>query len=282
MATYTNKRGLPEPIRWAVENSDYGHNGDISVTSLIDSVRVRQLTKQHDHEIEIDVADCTAQLIGSGVHYVLEKVASAHPGEYEAERRLYAEVLGWQITGQIDLYHLPTKTVSDYKITSVWSVLDGPKREWINQLNCYAWLERMNGREVEALEIVALLKGWDRRKAQQDITYPQHDMVVLPVPLWTAGEASQYVMGRVAAHQLADIPGATLEVCTPEERWERPAKFAAKKKGAKRATRLFDAQGEAESYAEYHGLEVEHRPGENVRCETYCDVRQWCDFGSNL
>jgi hypothetical protein len=68
--------------------------------------------------------------------------------------------------------------------------------------------------------------------------------------------------------------------CAPEERWERPPKFAVMKSGAKRAARLFDRQDDAKLFAEAkgEGHRVEHRKGESVKCSSYCLCKRFCNF----
>ena len=56
-------------------------------------------------------------------------------------------------------------TVLDYKCTSVWSIIYG-KKELHNQLNFYAWLvEQSKEIEVNRLQIVAVLRDWQRTNA---------------------------------------------------------------------------------------------------------------------
>ena len=70
-----------------------------------------------------------------------------------------------------------------------------------------------------------------------------------------------------------------ISVCTPEECWQRAAKWAATKKIGGRATKLFDTKDAAEAFAASKGLAVEYRPCARVRCEDYCEARNVCpDF----
>ena len=95
-----------------------------------------------------------------------------------SEERLFCDEKGWTISGAIDLQEIheengfATVTVSDYKVTSVWSVIYG-KEEWVNQLNCYAWLVRQaKGLSVTKLRIIAILRDWQRRRAEESGDYP--------------------------------------------------------------------------------------------------------------
>jgi hypothetical protein len=94
------------------------------------------------------------------------------------------------------------------------------------------------------------------------------------VPLWSNEVAENFLFERVRLHLKAEA-GEDLP-CTPEERWERPTRFAVMKQGQKRAVRVFDTCGEAEGHVTKGGLYVEERPGSSVRCESYCRVSSFC------
>lgn len=69
--TITNKRNLPVPLVNAVSHSDHVMIGDISVTSLIDSPRLRVLKKLMP-EREEDASDRMWMLYGSAIHNILQ------------------------------------------------------------------------------------------------------------------------------------------------------------------------------------------------------------------
>jgi hypothetical protein len=61
---------------------------------------------------------------------------------------MYATIGGWRISGQTDSISLADGTLKDYKVTSAWTVMNAlkdEKPEWVQQLNCYAWLAEENG-----------------------------------------------------------------------------------------------------------------------------------------
>ena len=66
--------------------------------------------------------------------------------------------------------------------------------------------------------------------------------------------------------------------CSDEERWKRGEAWAVKKKGNKRAQRVFDNEASAgEFMKDKENLEIEHREGEYVRCKgDYCGVANFC------
>jgi hypothetical protein len=142
MATITNVHGLPEALVRAVTNDPYVGGGDISVTKLIDSPQIRTLTAKHRDHITTDVSERIWSLLGQGVHTVLERAALRAEGMV-AEQRLFADVLGWSLSGQFDVMALETGVLSDYKVTTVYKLknIDG----WTQQLNLLRWLAHQNG-----------------------------------------------------------------------------------------------------------------------------------------
>ena len=75
-------------------------------------------------------------------------------------------------------------------------------------------------------------------------------------------------------------------MCSEVERWSRPPKWAVKVKGQKRAKRVLDNESDALAWiwnnpSKAKPLEVEYRQGEDVRCESYCPVKQFCNKGES-
>jgi len=277
----TNKLNLPDPIVQAVKNDLYSQDGDISVTGLIQPPRIWQLTKRHSDHIQEDVADRIWALLGSNVHYILERVNSRNALQ---EERLSAEVEGWKVIGQADLYQ--DGTVTDWKITSVWAVMNGVKPEWTAQLNCYGFLMEYTGFSVSRLQVIAILRDWSKFGGQRSHSYPDKQVVQMPVPLWSYEKAKKYLRERVNLHQKAEaLPDEALPLCTSKERWERPTTYAVKVKGQKRAKRVLNTMEEATKWVQEHigkykgkSLEIDTRPGESVRCLHYCSCNMFCDY----
>jgi hypothetical protein len=280
----TNQHNLPEVVFNALTFSDYT-KGDslLSVTQLIDSPRVSQLQRQHDDEIEQDAVDFLWSRFGTSVHQMFE--AAVHGADCISEERLFAEVNGWKISGAIDLQHLTHDGViiSDYKVTSVWSVIND-KQEWHKQLNCYAWMVRHAKQlPVKQLRIIAILRDWSRRKAQEGGNYPDSPIQMITIPMWSESDQDNYVQERVALHQEADFEFATggeLPKCDAHERWDKPTVFAVQKKGRVRAIKLHTVEDDAVAHAESLGTGhfVDKRTGESTRClQNWCRVNEWCE-----
>lgn len=279
----TNESGLPEPVYQALIRNDYSRgNSNRSVTQLIDAPRVRILRKEHNEDITEDASDMVWAVLGTAVHKMFEE---QDVDGHVIEERLYAEVDNWVISGAIDLQRDEgdgTVTLLDYKCTSVWSVIYG-KIEWEQQLNFYAWLVRDSKQQsVSALKIIAVLRDWQRTKAEHDSSYPQAPIVAVDIKLWSEEEQDAYVRERVRLHQNAEfarLTGGDLPPCSDKERWKKNDVYALKKKGGKRAVKLFDSMEEAEA-ALQEGQEIEQRLGAFTRCDAdWCRVARFCDQG---
>lgn len=273
---------LPQPLVAAVLNDPYEDGGaDISVTRLIAPPRQVALAVQHRGTITEDPADRIWSLIGQSVHTILERANV----DGISEKRLATTCRGWKVSGSFDHLALePDLTLSDYKVTSVWSVKESlkgaPKPEWEQQLNLLAYLARVAGYDVQRLQIVAIMRDWRKNeRLRYGAEYPERQVAVLPIRAWSAAERREFLDERVAIHQAAR---KTLPECTPTERWERSPQWAAMKAGRKSAVKLFTDRALAEAFVESafevkrERLTLEHRPGENVRCASYCPVAGVC------
>lgn len=278
----TNKFNLPETFLSFARDGKYDKGqSDISITTLIDAPRVNILKQQRTDDIEADVSDMIWPLFGTAVHHMLESAAPA--GNVTMEERLFVNINNWVVSGQIDHQeeHGGMVYISDYKVTSVWSVIYG-KEDWVRQLNCYAHMVRLaKGRDVGGVRIIAILRDWQRREAQFKPDYPQSPVAVVEIPLWDAAKAQAYMEERVHLHQDAQMIWDTREAvveCSDEERWTKPDTWAVMKAGAKRATKVFDNEADAKAHADSlgRGYGMVKRPGGRTRCEQYCSVSEFC------
>jgi len=288
----TNRFNLPDAFYNFARNDKYSKGkADISVTTLIDSPRVRLMRDKYYDQLETDASDMIWALFGTAVHHVLE--SANDPSHVTMEERLYAEVAGWTLSGALDHQEVlsdGTVQITDYKVTSVWSVILG-KEEWVKQQNCYAWLvENSNNgtnrhKKVSSLRICAVLRDWQRKKAEFDKEYPQSPVVIVDLPLWSEEQRDQYIFDGVTLHQEAQVEYDLYDrmpMCSSEEQWAKPSKWAVMKKGAKRAVKLFDSDEEAKAFIEQQDgkdkMEIEFRRGERTRCEgNYCSVAEFCE-----
>ena len=267
--TITNKYGLPEALVRAVANDPYVGGGDISTTKLIDSPQRRALWLAHQDDIVEDVSERIWALLGQAVHHILERAGNDEGCEMLIEERLFADVFGWRISGQLDRLNLTTRTLSDYKVTTIFKAKGDDS--WTRQLNVLRWLAYKNGIRVDHLEIIAIFRDYRPSEAERTLDYPELNVQRIEVPVWPLDEAEDYVRTRVLLHQGA-MAGDLGVSCADDERWYTGDKWALKKPRAKRALRLLDAPPAIVP----DGLVLEHRPGRFRRCEKYCEVVKWC------
>ena len=290
----TNKYNIPKPIELAISNSSYNLGdkpSDISCTRLIDSPCIRILSKLYDPDIEEDVSDMIWALIGTSIHYIIER-AGAYTENYEKEKRVYMYCQGWTISGQFDLYDKTDKILYDFKIASVWEAINGVKQSRINQLNVLASLMQANGYEIKGISVIYIFRDWIKVKAGKD-NYPEKQVMVLPLDLLSREERWEYIKERVRLHQNAQkdldnylINGADDKLlhttpCSQEERWQDDLKFAIMKKGRKSALRLVDTMEQAEIFiknAGYNDTYIEERKSVPRRCLEYCPVAKYCKW----
>lgn len=263
---------------------DTYHRGDchISVTQLIDAPRIKILKEKYADRLVVDVADSLWSLVGKALHHIAEGGAD---DSHLAEERLFADVLGWRLSGGIDLQKHGGNSVGvrDYKFTSVWAALAN-KPEWERQLNIYSWLAHVNkGWITQDLEITALLRDWSRIDAKRDRNYPQAPIMVVPITLWSVEEQRAYVEERIRLHQdtwRREEWEEELPHCTDAEMWAKPTRWALVKRGAGRASAVFDTKAEAEGWLSGREIvlyDVIERPGERTRCSAFCSVSDYCD-----
>lgn len=268
----TNNFNLPEPLVRAITNDNYNKGGaDYSVTELVKPPRIAALERLHWENLEEDASDRLWLLMGKAGHEVLRKSSAGGI----VEERCVVELDGKKVSGQLD-YAIELKAIWDYKFTSVYAVKDGVKPEWEQQLNCYKYMAEQYGVVVNELKIIAIFRDWSVNEARRNPEFPQSQVQVLPVRIWAKDAVEFWMRRRIKLHEEASK--GVLPMCTPEEVWERPEKFAVMKKGAVRATKLHEVMDEAWKDATGRGTAytVERRPAERPRCESYCSVSDHC------
>lgn len=273
----TNKMGLPEALVAAVANDDYDRGEcDYSVTELLSPPRISALRRLHEHELTEDASSRIWSLLGQCAHAILERAGGASLSEW----RGHVTIAGKRVSGQLDTLNVLSGTLSDWKVTTAWTVKGGALRdEWPPQLNAYAMIARSAGHDIKRLEIVAILRDWSKLEARRSADYPQQQVAVIPVPVWPEAEVRRLFDERIRLHESARA--GELPICTPEERWQRPTVYAVMKDGRKSALRLLDSHEEAEGWIkanEKGGEKIVERPGENVRCANYCPVSAFCSW----
>ncbi len=275
----TNKFNLPDTFVNVISRPQYTKgDSQISATEILNSPRIVQLKRQHWEELEEDASDMVWSLFGSAVHNILEHGKDDH---HIVEERIFTKFEGWTISGQIDLQEVYDDGIvlSDYKVTGAWAVMN-EKNDWHNQLNIYAWLvERAKQKKIKALQIVAIIRDWSRRDAQNKEGYPKSPVTIINIPMWTFAQREAYVSIRLKMHNdafFAIHAGDEMPACTAEDMWEKPTTFAVMKEGGKRAKSVHETREAAEKALPEKGHFIEVREGGRTRCESFCQVAPFC------
>jgi len=212
----TNRNNYPDALYQAVKNDSYDKGEcDFSVTELLKPSRQWALQKIHQDELIEDIEDRLWSLYGQIAHLILER---ANKRDF-AEERLFVEVDGSVISGQIDTLSLDDGTLSDWKFTTSYSFIKGKpaKEEWTWQLNMQRYLLWFNGyKDVESLKIVGLLRDWQKSKAKLDSSYPQNPIAYHDIKVLGLDYVEKYIIHRKDSHlrALKELPK-----CTAKETW---------------------------------------------------------------
>jgi hypothetical protein len=267
----TNRFSLPEPLLKAVTWDIHPRTG-FSVTDLIQPPRITQLTRRHWDEIEIDASDRIWVLLGSAIHYVLDK--SDIP-DTEREQFVRVNVDGFGLVGRVDLSH--NLTTFDYKVTSVWGFVFEPegRKDWHAQLNIYRWMRLKNNLPTDRIRVCAILRDWQQSKTN-NADYPPVPVAIIDIPIWPDEKVESYLKERIRMHIEAEkLPDDKLPLCTPEDTWSKPTTYAIMKPNRKIAVKVCNSREEAERKM-LEGEYIVERPSKRGRCEGYCDVNPFC------
>ena len=276
----TNNFDLPEPLYQAICGSIRDPEpGILHVTELISAPQIVALTRAHWNELVTDATDLVWAWLGSSVHKILEEVEV--PNSIQENRLNYKLDDNWELSGQVDLLH--DGVMTDYKMTSVWSLILGEKPEWDRQVNVYAFLFREAGYEVKEAQISALLRDWMMSEYKRMKDYPEKQAITKAVPLWSHDAVHDYIHGRFEVHRAA-LEGSPPPPCTDEERWRKDHIWKVKKVGNKRAIKGGNCKSEKEANVLLKTLkvigkdkhEIEFIPGKPTRCLSYCSVSEFC------
>jgi len=276
-----NKLNLPQPFVDAVTREYEYKDKQYSVTTILKDVREILLTRRHNNEIEQDVADMIWLIFGTAVHKVLEE-SQEEASEVKEEHFVEEVENGYKLSGQADLYNLEQKMVTDYKTCSVWKVIYDDWDDYKKQLLMYAWAFKKMGFEADKGQIVAVIKDYSKTKAKTDSNYPQYPVYkkIFNFTEQDFEEIETYIKEKFK--QIAEneqTPDDDLPICSEEARWNDGDKYAVKKRGNKRALRVYDTLEEAENHLkEDESLELEIRKGEDKKCLEYCSCCEFCNY----
>lgn len=276
--TITNIYNVPETVVRALDWHTH-RKAFLSASETSLSPRQFWLKERHKGEVVEDVSERIWALLGTAVHYILEKGSDK---QELSEEYLTTEIAGETVSGITDLYN--DGKISDYKITSVWAYIyrdkPGSMDSYTTQLNTDAYLYRKAAFEVNELEIVMILRDWQKRDAVKE-NYPNVQIQVVPIPLWSMEEQERFLADKVNLFKsFQETPDDALPECSEAERWYSGTEFKVYKKGLKRALNggTFNSEGEACDFANRQEFltMIKKIPGESKKC-SYCIGRTFCN-----
>ena len=280
----TNRAGLHPLVYRAILAQAKGHPSMkdeprfASVTELLSPPCQVALKRRHWDELVEEAEDRLWALFGSALHHVLAQGGKGKGAL--VEQRLSLEAWGKVITGGFDSCVLDQGWLSDYKLTSVWSIVFGDRvKEWEAQTNIYAEMLRVIGVEIRKITTEVFLKDWkkkeldtDRKAALQykrDCTYPDKDWQSIPLRIWPTDEVLEFVRKRISALEAALAADVPVE-CSKEERWEKETTWAVFKGKNKRATKVFKEESKKETREDAQNyILAQAKPGD-YHIEDFC------------
>jgi len=289
---YTNKLGLHEVLAVAIMNKQYSGDGekrDYSVTELLKPPKQAVLMQRHKDEITVDVADQLWAFMGEIAHLILERAIESSDDikkKYLSENRYKIEYDGFVISGGVDLYDKESKSITDYKMTSAWTVYFGGRDSWEQQLNIYAYILRKHGLEVNKLSICTIYRDWSKKMINIP-NYPKQQSEVLDFDVWNDFQVECFLTQKLSLlEKYKTLADDDMPECSPVERWGNNGGYwAVQNIKTKRVYKKADTEQEAIDYLhekQYSGCEIVEVKAIDRMCVGYCPVRSFCHYGRTL
>lgn len=291
---YTNRLNFPQYITDWLAHDDYDHITDpntFSATTLLKPVKVYWLTLRNDEKLKMDVSDLAASKIGTAVHDSIETIDTEGVlKEIRLEHKMLIDGREITIRGKFDILEKQPDgswTLRDIKTTSVWAfILGGKDDDYCKQMSIYRWL-LVNDKTFKYTYndhgfIDFFFTDWQSAKAKTDKEYPKHKINPgYRVKLMSLKDTEAFIKERVRQFvQYENTSEAMLPPCNFKDLWATEEKWAVKKAGATKATKLCDTEAQAKAYMynkKFKGL-VEYRAPKVKRCK-YCSSFPFCQQG---
>ena len=285
MATLTNYSKLPDMMVAALSRDAHEMGkSHYSITQLLKSPRMLQLSRRHEGEVKRDAVDMWNSFIGTCVHGGIHEKIENNP-DYIVEQRLEMQWGDKTIGGTPDVVDKPDKTVYDHKTMQTSAFGLEAKADYEAQLNIYAYMLEKNGVPIDNLFINAIYLDWRvaAAKSAEPGKYPDAPVRLVPVKKWSKEVTEAFIEARVALHSAAELlEDHELPECSAEECWESPQKLAIYRPGGLRALKLCANYREVDDWLVWKKIprrevNIVDRPRTRRRCEMYCDSAPFCN-----
>lgn len=275
---WTNTHNLPDRvlsvIKGKYKKDKRPQYNRLSVTDLIDDSLPRILYTYHYDDIVRDYSDLLTMTQGNALHERYEMYPV--DDDDEVEQKIEEVIDSMIVVGKAD--NKRDDTIIDVKQTGVY----GPKYripKWTKQLNCYAWMWRKRGEDINQL----LIDVWYRDWKQSNIywrDYPVIPFEVIQLDLWDFETQDKYIRKQVQkhiSHPVLDKPELYTKPCSDSTRGIR---WEAYKNKNKTPTKVGDIFDEVNLWVtqQKDGNKFEIRQSEPVFCQRYCRSRSVCPF----
>lgn len=259
-------QSFPSPFQRAMQNSAYDKGrSTFTVTGLL-SPPQRTWLGTFNQRMETPYGSFAA-LMGTAIHTVLESHVNAESGEV-AEQRMFAEMHGITVSGQLDLWE--NGTLFDYKSTR--GVQDEMKPDHYKQVNMNAYLAGLNGLHSENVGIVYIQMDWSYMTSTVNPNYPQSPFRIFIHPY--NEQIAKDTLDKAIPEHIAALDGKP-RPCTREEKWQKDDSYALMKPDAKRASKVCDSLAEAQAELK-PGQIIQVRKGESTFCKMFCGFKHCC------
>lgn len=288
----TNRLGLPKQLVELVSSDYKPTEHQYSCTTILKPTRQIILERRYNDQIESDVSDMCWLIFGIAVHSIIEN-SKEDIGQFKEEKlkvdlgKYWKELDGYYLSGRSDMIDLINKSITDWKTCSAWKVIYKDFEDWRKEMLIYAWAVKDIGFDIDKAEAIAFIKDHNKTKSKTDSDYPN-------LPIWVEkfafseenfDEIGKYIHNKfLSLKSNENKPDSDLPMCTEEERWREPTKYAIKKKANKTASKLHDTLKEAEEHLKnleekYPNVyEIEVREGTDKRCIDYCSCNKFCPY----
>ena len=269
-----------------------GPGTDYSVTTLLNPPRIVHLEKRHLHKIDRYVKEQIGSFIGTAIHEYTEKcLGLLKNSPYKCEERLAVTIEDRVVSGSYDIVRIDKEgDMWDLKTTSTWKAIFGDKFDWTAQQNMYRYLYWYHHKtKLRTIRILAMFMDWSVREMQRyGGKYPREKAVEYSLPRWGIDKTYDYMVERVKIMKAEeDTPDDQLPLCTYEDMWSKPDKWAVHALKRKNALRVCDSEADANEWMAVYlakdnckhkvsQLYLECRPATRTRCESWCPCNIYC------
>lgn len=265
----TNKYNIHESIVKFVRSDKKIIKNRYSVTEILKPTKEIILTRNHFSELEEDVSECAARLLGTAVHSLIEKYGE----ETCREQKIEIEFEGCVIVGVLDYVDLINEVITDFKTCKSYKIKAEDFEDWQKQGLLYAWLVwKKYGKIIKTVRFQVIIVDFKEFDMVSPSPFYEYKFEITPFDIEEVEEWLKQRLSILKSEKLID--------CTAKEMWKTEDTFAVYKEGGKRALKVCNSKEEAKEYiGTRNDCLIELRQGVCKKCQNYCKIKQFCEQG---